>query len=81
MAINRAAPSLTAAAGRVGCAPSTVMHRKKGRKTRKAEEEKRQNMTPEEKDQVLERCYFRCRLGFPPTIWQWKDIAYLIVHQ
>ena len=27
MAMNRIAPSLTAAAGRVGCAPSTVMHR------------------------------------------------------
>ncbi|PWW71582.1 hypothetical protein C7212DRAFT_233901, partial [Tuber magnatum] len=57
-------------AERVGCAPSTVMHRRTGRKSRKEEEEVQQKLTPEEEHQVLDRCYFRCRLGFPPTIWQ-----------
>lgn len=81
MATNRVAPSLTAAAGRVGCAPSTVIHRRKGRKSRKEVEQVRQKLTPEEEDLVLERCYFRCRLGFPPTIWQWKEIAQSIVRK
>src|SRR5205807_5900894 len=58
-----------------------VKQRKNGRKRRKEEEEGRQKLTREEEDQVLERCYFRCRLGFPPTIWQWKDIAHWIVRK
>ena len=81
MAMNHIAPSLTAAAERVGCTPSTVMHRRKGRKSQKEVEQVRQKLTPEEEEQVLERCYFRCRLGFPPTIWQWKEIAHSIVRK
>ena len=44
-------------------------------------EQVRQKLTPEEEEQVLERWYFCCWLGFPPTIWQWKEIAYSIVRK
>ncbi|PWW77623.1 DDE-domain-containing protein, partial [Tuber magnatum] len=60
---------------------STVMHRRTGRKSRKEEEEVRQKLTPEKEHQVLDRCYFRCRLGFHPTIWQWKEVALAIVQK
>jgi len=75
------APSLTIAAAMVGAAPSTVMHRRQGRRNREEEDQRRQKLTPEEEQAVVERCYFRCRLGFPPTIWQLREIATCIVQK
>jgi len=81
MAAIGTAPSLTVAAGMVGAAPSTIMHRRKGRKNREEEGERRQKLWPEEERAVIDRCYFRCRLGFPPTVWQLREIATSVVRK
>ncbi|RPA90591.1 hypothetical protein L873DRAFT_1570083, partial [Choiromyces venosus 120613-1] len=81
MATTGMAPSLTIAAAMVGAAPSTVMHRQQGRKNREEEGQRRQKLLPEEERIVIERCYFRCRLGFPPTIWQLREIATSVVQK
>jgi len=81
MAATQTAPSLTVAAAMVGAALSTVMHRHQGRKNREKESQPRQKLTPEEERAVIERCYFRCRLGFPPTIWQLHEIATTVVQK
>ncbi|RPA90597.1 hypothetical protein L873DRAFT_1848733 [Choiromyces venosus 120613-1] len=79
MAATGTAPSLTMAAAMVGAAPMTVMYRRQGRKDRHEEGQRRQKLMPEEERIVLEHCYFRCRLGFPPTIWQLREIATSII--
>jgi len=76
---TRNAPSLTIVAAMVGAAPSTVMHRRQGRRNHEEEDQRRQKLTLEEEQAVVERCYFCCRLGFPPTIWQLREIATCIV--
>ncbi|RPB04295.1 hypothetical protein L873DRAFT_1667129 [Choiromyces venosus 120613-1] len=81
MASNGTAPSLTVAAGMVGAAPTTVMHRWQGRKNREEEGQRRQKLTPEEERTVVEHCYFRCHLGFPPTIWQLREITISILRK
>jgi len=81
MAATQTAPSLTVAAAMVGAAPSTVMHRRQGRKNREEESQRRQKLLPEEERVVIERCYFRCRLGFPPTTWQLREIATSVVQK
>ena len=81
MAANNTASSLTAAAGVVGPAPSTIMHRRRGRKSREEESSNRQKLTPEEEKIAVDRCYFRCRLEFPATIWQVCDIALSILQK
>ncbi|RPA89017.1 hypothetical protein L873DRAFT_753816 [Choiromyces venosus 120613-1] len=79
MTATGTAPSLTIAAAMVGAAPMTVMHRRQGRKDRYEEGQRRQQLMPEEERIVLEHCYFYRRLGFPPTIWQLREIATSIV--
>ncbi|RPA89363.1 DDE-domain-containing protein [Choiromyces venosus 120613-1] len=54
MASNYVVPSLTIAAERVGCAPTTVMHRKAGRRSREEEQQARQKLTAEEERQWKE---------------------------
>jgi len=65
MAAVQIAPSLTVAAAMVRAAPSSVIHRRQGRKNREMESKWRQKLLPEEERVVIERCYFCCRLGFP----------------
>jgi len=48
MAVIGTAPSLTVAAGMVGVAPSTMIHRRKGRNKREEEGERRQKLWLEE---------------------------------
>jgi len=81
MAAENSARSLTAAADMVGTAPSTIMHHRRGRKSREEASSDRQKLTPEEEKIVVDRCYFRYRLGFPATIWQLCDIALSILRK
>ena len=81
MAATGTAPSLTTAAQMVGVAPTTVMHRLKGRKNKEEEGHGRQKLTPEEERAVVDRCYFCCRLEFPPTIWQFRQIATTVLQK
>ncbi|RPA98202.1 hypothetical protein L873DRAFT_1061681 [Choiromyces venosus 120613-1] len=60
MAAVGTAPSLSVAAEMVGEAPSTVMHRQQGRKSKDEEASRRQKMTAEEEQLVVERCHFHC---------------------
>jgi len=81
MAATGIAPSLMIATQMVGVAPTTVMHRLKGRKNKEEGGQQRQKLTPEEQRAVVEHCYFHCRLGFPPTIWQFYEIATAVVRK
>ncbi|PUU73046.1 hypothetical protein B9Z19DRAFT_1069297 [Tuber borchii] len=81
MAETGNAPSLTIAAVMVGAAPITIMYCRKGRRNREEEGQRRQKLLPEEERAVIDRCYFSCRLGFPSTIWQLREIATSVVQK
>jgi len=81
MATSGTAPSLTVAAAMVGLASSTVMHHRKSRKPHLEESQCRQKPLPEEERDVPDRCYFHCRLEFPPTIWQLCEMATTMVQK
>ncbi|PWW76200.1 hypothetical protein C7212DRAFT_189609 [Tuber magnatum] len=81
MVANKTISSLATATEMVGAVPSTIMHRRRGRKSHEEESSYCQKLTSEEEKTVADHCYFRCRLGFPATIWQLQDIAVSVVQK
>ena len=72
------AQSSRSAAEMVGIRPSTLRNRMRGRKTRMAESQRRQKLTPTEESFLVERCEQLGRLGFPLTVEEVRECALAI---
>ena len=65
----------------VDAAPSTLRHRRLGRRTREEADQSRQKLTPEEERFLVERCEHLGRCGFPVTVEDVRDHALHVYQQ
>ncbi|KAH8148460.1 uncharacterized protein LAJ45_07563 [Morchella importuna] len=65
----------------VEIAPTTFMHRIRGRPSAVKAAHRQQTMKIEEENMLVDRCYFLDKIGFPPAVWRVRELALEILQR